>query len=73
MQREAPRNFSVFSRKMHEKYRFFPLYVVQKSTKFFLYEPKKICKLQKNTAPENKSLRKSYYDKIYLEIELMSH
>jgi len=34
---------------MHEKYRFFSLYVVQKSPKFFLYEPKKLRKLQKKT------------------------
>jgi len=33
--------------KLHEKYRFFSLYLVQKSPKIFLYEPKKLCKLQK--------------------------
>jgi len=44
---------------MHEKYRFFYLYVVQKSPKIFLYEPKKLCKLQKkNTAYEYKKVPK---------------
>jgi len=35
--------------KMHEKYRFFSLYIVQKRPKIFLYEPKKLSKLQKKT------------------------
>jgi len=36
---------------MHEKYRIFSLYVVQKSPKFFLQWPKKLCHWQKkNTA-----------------------
>jgi len=42
---------------MHEKYRFFSLYVVQKCLKFFLYEPKNLCKLQKNTANNIKFLK----------------
>jgi len=45
------KNFLVFSMKMHEKYRFFSLYVVQKSQKFF-------CNGLKNFAIGKKTLLK---------------
>jgi len=53
--------------KMHEKYRFFSLYVVQKSPKIFLQWPKKLCHWQKKNTDCTQRIH-SYFRK-NLELE----
>jgi len=43
---------------------FFSLYVVQKSLKIFLYEPKKLCQLQKKHCFQVSKIRKIVSQKV---------